>query len=63
MLASYMIIMHDSSYSYNDKIRNICFTAAYDEVVHWKRNLFMVPFGRLAKGFVQELSRLFRSYG
>ena len=38
-------------------------TAAYDEVVHWRRNLFVVPFGKVGKEFVQELARLFRSYG
>ena len=32
---------------------------AYDEVVHWKRNLFVVPFGKAGKEFVQELTRLF----
>ncbi len=37
-------------------------TAAYTEVVHWKRNLFRVPYGNSGKKFVQELSRLFRAY-
>ena len=32
---------------------------AYDEVVHWKKNVFVVFFGRVGKEFVQELSRLF----
>ena len=36
---------------------------AYDEVVHWKRNLFMVPFGKAGREFVQELTHLFRCYG
>ena len=36
--------------------------AAYSEVVHWKRNLFAVPFGRVGKKFVTELSRPFRAY-
>lgn len=34
----------------------------YNVVVHWVRNLFKVPFGKAGKGFVQELSRLIRSY-
>ena len=37
--------------------------AAYDEVVHWRRNSFVVPLGKVGKGFVQELACLFRSYG
>lgn len=35
---------------------------AYAEVVHWRRNTFLVPFGNAGKGFVSELSRLFRAY-
>ena len=35
---------------------------AYDEVVHWRRNLFQIPFGNAGKSFVLELSRLFRAY-
>ena len=37
-------------------------TAAYAEAVHWRRNIFSVPSGKAGKDFVQELSRLFRSY-
>ena len=36
---------------------------AYDKVVHWKRNLFVVPFGKAGKEFVQELTCLFHCYG
>ena len=35
---------------------------AYAEVVHWRRNTFLVPFGNAGKGFVSELRRLFRAY-
>ncbi len=38
---------------------------AYDEVVHfvhWKMNLFLVPFGSNGKRFVAELARLYRSF-
>ena len=34
---------------------------AYDEITHWRMNLFLVPFGSVGKGFIAELSRLFRS--
>ena len=34
----------------------------YDEIVHWKRNLFKVPSGRHGKSFVVELARLFQAY-
>ena len=34
----------------------------YDEIVHWKRNLFKVPSGKAGTTFVRELSRMFRAY-
>ena len=37
-------------------------TAAYAEVVHWRRNIFSVPSGQAGKDFVRELSRLIRGY-
>ena len=39
------------------------YSSAYDVVVHWRRNLFLVPFGMVGKAFVQELARLFTAYG
>ena len=36
--------------------------AAYAEVVHWRRNCFVVPFGNASKEFVLELSKLYLSY-
>ena len=38
-------------------------SSAYDVVVHWHRNLFLVPFGKVGKAFVKELSKLFTAYG
>ena len=35
---------------------------AYEEVVHWRRNLFQVPSGSTGKAFVSELARLFQAY-
>ena len=35
---------------------------AYDEVVHFKMNLFRVPFGKAGKQFVSELARLYRAF-
>ena len=37
--------------------------AAYAEIVHWRRNLFLVPFGKVGKAFVHELSRLHQAVG
>ena len=34
----------------------------YDEIVHWKRNLFQVPSGSSGKAFVLELSCLYQAY-
>ena len=36
--------------------------AAYDEVVHWKPNLFRVPYGKAGKSFVSELARLYKAF-
>ena len=37
-------------------------TSAYNEVVHWRRNIFNVPSGKAGKSFVRELVRLFKAY-
>ena len=37
-------------------------SAAYVEVVHWRRNQFLVPSGKVGRDFVTELARLFQSY-
>ena len=34
---------------------------AYDEVVHWKMNLFLIPFGSVGKSVITELARLYRA--
>ena len=34
----------------------------YNEAIHWRRNLFKVPQGKAGNEFVQEISRIFRSY-
>ena len=47
---------HDSS-SYSTSL-----SSAYQEVVHWRRNIFRVPQGKGGKLFVSELARLFRAY-
>ena len=38
-------------------------SSAYTEIVHWKRNVFLVPHGRAGIDFVLELTRLFTAYG
>ena len=37
-------------------------TCTYNEVIHWKKDLFRVPSGKAGNTFVHELSRLFREY-
>ena len=36
--------------------------SAYDQIVHWKSNLFKVPSGASGKRFVGELMRLFSAF-
>jgi len=35
---------------------------AYREIVHWRKNIFKIPFGNIGKSFVAELSRLYTCY-
>ena len=35
---------------------------AYNEAVHWRRNIFKIPSGRIGKQFTKEMARLFKSY-
>ena len=35
---------------------------AYDETMHWRRNIFSVPSGKNGRAFVQELTRLFEAF-
>ena len=39
------------------KVNNV-----YDEVIHWRRNLFSVLVGKAGTQFVQELAKLFQSF-
>ena len=34
----------------------------YEEIVHWRRNLFKIPSGKTGKSFVHELTKLFCAY-
>ena len=35
----------------------------YEEVIHWRRNVFLVPSGSTGKAFVSEVACLFQAYG
>ena len=37
--------------------------SAYHQAIHWRHNLFQVPWGKAGTSFVSELAYLFRSYG
>ena len=37
--------------------------SCYEEVVHWKPNLFLVPFGSAGTSFVKEVARLLQAFG
>lgn len=37
-------------------------SVAYSQVVHWRRNVFLVPSGAEGKEFVSEMARLYQSY-
>ncbi|CAB4031314.1 Hypothetical predicted protein [Paramuricea clavata] len=35
---------------------------AYEKIVPWKRNVFLVPSGRVGKSFIQELARIYQAF-
>ena len=35
---------------------------AYDEVVHWRPNVFFIPFGKAGKLFAKEFARLYQAF-
>ena len=37
-------------------------SSAYEEIVHWRRNIFQIPSGKTGKSFVAEVARLFQAY-
>lgn len=37
-------------------------SSAYSEVVHWRRNIFLVPTGRVGTTFVKELTKLYQAF-
>ena len=36
---------------------------AYESIVHWRHNLFLVPFDSVGSHFIIELAKLYESYG
>ena len=36
--------------------------ACYNEVIHWKRNVFRIPSGKVGKAFVSEMAKLFQAF-
>ena len=36
--------------------------SAYEEVVHWRPNVFIIPFGKAGKSFVRELAKLYKAF-
>ena len=37
-------------------------TAAYCEVMHWRRNIFLVPTGKAGTAFIKELTKLYQAF-
>ena len=35
---------------------------AYNDIIHWKRNLFLLPSGAAGKSFIQEITRLLQAF-
>ena len=58
---------HEPTFKWSDKVSGDRFAAAildaYGEVVKWKRNVFLIPSGKVGDHFVSETSRLLRAFG
>ena len=48
--------------SSDGKIFCASITSAYDEAIHWKRNIFLLPSGNAGKSFIQEMTRLLNAF-
>jgi hypothetical protein len=35
---------------------------AYNDIIHWKRNIFLLPSGAAGKSFIQEITRLLQAF-
>jgi len=40
----------------------LIFNAVYEEVAHWRRNLFLLPTGKAGKDFIDECTRLIHEW-
>ena len=56
------ITMAEPSFVWGDVDGPQAIWSCYDEVVHWKRNLFKIPTGKTDTACVRELALLFNSY-
>ena len=55
-------LIHPLSGSLDSESFILSVSSAYSEVVHWRKNTFTVPYGKVGKKFVYELSTLYRAY-
>ena len=41
---------------------NIMIDEAYNDIIHWKRNIFLLPSGATGKAFIREITRLLQTF-
>uniref|UniRef100_A0A1X7UB97 Uncharacterized protein n=1 Tax=Amphimedon queenslandica TaxID=400682 RepID=A0A1X7UB97_AMPQE len=48
----------------NSDCSTVCtqLNTCYNEVIHWKKNIFEVPLGKIGDSFVSEIAHLFSAY-
>ena len=58
---------HDLRFTWSESMNGQSFSVkirqAYETVVRWKRNIFLVPSGKAGEQFVREISRMFKAFG
>ena len=47
---------------FDDEVFARTIDSSYNDIVHWRQNLFKVPLGKAGKAFIQEITQLFRAY-
>lgn len=54
-----------ATFQWGELNREACIVAInedYEEIVCWKRNIFLLPSGKVGKAFIKELARLYQAY-
>ena len=52
----------ENNWNADNNVSNNKFDDAYNTIVHWRKSLFMLPFGSTTKRFIEEMARIVNSW-